>query len=57
MFYLYNGMVYKKLGVLKTGKVILQCLPKPEIVIVVDPAKISLMMTDYIPANSHLMYR
>lgn len=56
MFYLYNGMVYKKLGVLKTGKVILQCLPKPDVVLVVDPSKISLLMADYIPA-SNLMFR
>lgn len=57
MFYQYNGKVYKKVGVLKSGEFMLQCLPKPEIIIVVDPAKITLLMPNYVPANGHLMFR
>jgi len=57
MFYQYNGRIYKKVGVLKSGKAMLQCLIKPEIVIVVDPAKIIIIKPGYYPASGHLMYR
>lgn len=59
-YYFYNGKVYKKIGVLKDGRFILQSFVCSTIEIVVKPGQceqINFLPGGYVSANSHLMFR